>query len=118
LSFGKIEAGFRVILLRGPHLLLGHPYYELPENYYCGSSYHKSENLNRISIVIVPDPFFPTHTQKEKKWSGYARLNQELFEQHLAVIKVATMKNTDDFCYAKEAITCNHQINAFHCQER
>jgi len=35
-----------------------------------------------------------------------------------SLIKVATMKNTDDFRYAKEAITCNHQINAFHCQQR
>jgi len=26
------------------------------------------------------------------------------------VIKVAAMKDRDDFCYAKEAITCNHQI--------
>jgi len=31
----------------------------------------------------------------------------------ISVIKVATMKNTDNFRYAKEAITCNHQINAF-----
>jgi len=30
-----------------------------------------------------------------------------------SVIKVATMENTDDFSYAKEAIMCNHQINAF-----
>jgi len=35
-----------------------------------------------------------------------------------SVIKVATMKSTDDFHYAKEAITCNHQIDAFHCQQR
>jgi len=27
-SFGKIEAGFWVILLHGPCLLLGRPYYE------------------------------------------------------------------------------------------
>ena len=27
-----------------------------------------------------------------------------------SVIKVATMKNTDNFCYAKEAIACNHQF--------
>ena len=35
-----------------------------------------------------------------------------------SVIKVAAMKNTDNFRYAKEAITCNHQINAFYCQQR
>ena len=33
-----------------------------------------------------------------------------------SVIKVATMKNTDDF--AKEAIMCNHQIDSFRCQQR
>ena len=27
-SSGKIEAGFRLILFRGPRLLLGRPYYE------------------------------------------------------------------------------------------
>ena len=32
--------------------------------------------------------------------------------------EVATMKNTDNSPYAMEAITCNHQINAFHCQQR
>ena len=30
-----------------------------------------------------------------------------------AVNKVAAMKSTDDFCHAKEAITCNHKINTF-----
>jgi len=28
------------------------------------------------------------------------------------------MKNPDNFYYAKEAITCNHQINTFRCQQR
>jgi len=32
--------------------------------------------------------------------------------------QVATMKNMDDFHYAKEAIMYNYQINAFHCQQR
>ena len=31
---------------------------------------------------------------------------------------VATMKNMDNFHWAKEAMTCNHQINAFHHQQR
>ena len=35
-----------------------------------------------------------------------------------SVIKVTTMEITDNFRYAKEAIMCNHQINAFHCQHR
>ena len=33
-----------------------------------------------------------------------------------SVIKVATIKHMDKFRYAKEAITCNHRINAFHYQ--
>jgi len=37
--------------------------------------------------------------------------------KNTSVIKVATMKNTDDFHYAKEAIMCNNQIIAFHCQQ-
>ena len=28
------------------------------------------------------------------------------------------MKNADDFHYEKEAITCNHQFDTFHCQQR
>jgi len=35
-----------------------------------------------------------------------------------SVIKVPTMKNTEDFRYAKEAIMCNRQISAFHSQQR
>jgi len=35
-----------------------------------------------------------------------------------SVIKVATMKNTDDFCYKKETITWHHQIDTFCCQQR
>jgi len=35
-----------------------------------------------------------------------------------SVINIVTLKNMDDFRYAKEAIICNHQINAFHCQQR
>jgi len=42
--------------------------------------------------------------------------NQELFES-ISVIKVAIMKNMDDFHYAKEAIMRNHQINAFHSKD-
>ena len=45
-----------------------------------------------------------------------ALLCQELFEKCLCN-QVATLKNTDNFCYTKEAITCNHQINAFHCTQ-
>ena len=45
----------------------------------------------------------------------HSKTNQELLES-TAVIKVAIMKSTDDFCCAKEAITCNQKINTFHCQ--
>ena len=48
----------------------------------------------------------------------HSSVNQEVFKKHLCN-KVATMKNTDNFLLrAKEAITCNHQINAFHCLQR
>ena len=29
---------------------------------------------NNSAILSLPDPFFPTHTQKKKKQSGYSRL--------------------------------------------
>ena len=35
-----------------------------------------------------------------------------------SVLKVATMKIRMISHHAREAITCNHQINAFHCQQR
>jgi len=35
-----------------------------------------------------------------------------------SVIKVAAMKIRTISLYTKEAITCNHSINAFHCQQR
>ena len=37
-------------------------------------SLETGESLNRISIVIVPDPFFFRPQVKEKKRSGYVRL--------------------------------------------
>jgi len=44
-------------------------------------------------------------------------MNQEQFES-ISVIKVATMKNTEDFCYAEKAIMYYHQIDTFCCQQR
>jgi len=38
--------------------------------------------------------------------------------KNTSVIKVATMKITDNFHYAKEAIMHSHQINPFHYQQR
>ena len=35
-----------------------------------------------------------------------------------SVTKVATMKNMDNFCYAKKNHHMQPQINAFHCQQR
>jgi len=34
------------------------------------------------------------------------------------VIKADAMKNVDDFHYAKDAIMCNCQINAVHCEQK
>jgi len=47
----------------------------------------------------------------------YAQLvtQQYKIEKHLCN-QGSHYENTDD--YAKEAITCNHPINAFHCQQR
>ena len=48
--------------------------------------------------------------------SLHSSMNQELYEKHLCnksshhVWKIQTISR-----YAKEAIKCNHQINAFHC---
>jgi len=36
----------------------------------------------------------------------------------ILVIKVATMKETDDSYYKKEVITSKHQIITFYCQQR
>ena len=39
------------------------------------------ESLSTISIVIVPDPFFLTPTQKRKMQSGYVRLQKLMIEK-------------------------------------
>ena len=50
---------------------------------------------------------------------SYLKLvTQQYCLKSTSVIKVATMKNTNNFCYAKEAIICNHQISTFLCQQR
>ena len=56
----------------------------------------------------------------ETEVSSYVQLVTQQYEsmKSTSVIKEATMKNMDDFRYVKEAITYNHQINAFHCQQR
>ena len=45
----------------------------------------------------------------------HSNMNQELFDKHLcnqgSHYKKHRQFGRDDFCYAKEAITCNHQIN-------
>jgi len=47
--------------------------------------------------------------------SLHSSTNQELFEKHLCNKSSYHEKYSR---YAKEAIMCNHQINAFHCQQR
>jgi len=49
--------------------------------------------------------------------SLHSSTNQELFEKYLCN-QVVTMKKPMISRYVKEAITCNHQINAFRCQQR
>ena len=43
--------------------------------------------------------------------------NQELFEKHLCN-QSSHYVNMDNIRYTKEAITCNHQINTCHYQQR
>ena len=43
--------------------------------------------------------------------SLHSSTNQELLEKHIC------NKSSHYEKYAKEAIMCNHQINAFHCQQ-
>ena len=45
-------------------------------------------------------------------------ITQQYCSKSPSVIKVATVKNTDNFCYAKKAIMCYRQINTFYCQQR
>ena len=48
----------------------------------------------------------------------YTAVQIRNYSKSTSVIKIATMENTDDFRYAKEAITWYHQVNTFHCQQR
>ena len=48
----------------------------------------------------------------------HSSTNQEVFEKHLCIKSSHYEKYGRFSRYAKEAITCNHQINAFHCQQR
>ena len=43
-------------------------------------------------------------------------MNQELFEKYLCN-QCSHYENMDDFHYAKEAITCYHQLHPFCCQQ-
>jgi len=47
----------------------------------------------------------------------YSSTSQELFENHLCNQGIHYEKY-QRFLLCKEAIMCNHQINAFHCQQR
>ena len=50
--------------------------------------------------------------------SLHSSTNQKLFEKHLCNRgSHYDEKHWQFHLHAKEAITCNHQINAFHCQQ-
>jgi len=44
----------------------------------------------------------------------HSSMNQVVFEKHLC----NKSSHYENSLRAKEAMTCNHQINAFHCQQR
>ena len=48
----------------------------------------------------------------------YATIRIKNCLKSTSIIKVASMKSTDDFCYAEESIMCYHQIDTFHCHQR
>jgi len=62
---------------------------------------------SKVFILFLSQLFFN---------SLHSNTNQDL--KSTSVIKVAIMKNTEDFHYTKEAIMCNQQIDTFHCQQR
>jgi len=91
---------------------------ELFEKYACNQSSYYAEirwycvpqlsSETEISITLLCQLFLTCYTA--------VRIKNCL--KSTSAIKVETIKNMDDFRYTKEAITCNHQINAFHCQQR
>ena len=78
------------------------------------------EHIKRINSAV-----FPSLINLSEKWSIYYTLCFQLcstsytvvqiknYSKSTFVIKVATMKNMDDFPYTKEAIMCFHQIDIF-----
>jgi len=80
-----------------------------------------SKSTSVIKITTMKNMDGATHLTYHLKLKYPLRLcsthfsNQELFEKHLCNQGRATMNN---FCYAKVAITRNHQINTFLCQKR
>jgi len=83
---------------------------KLFEKYVCNQSSHseKYDGAAHPSYRLklkYPLPFSVSYVQLVTQ-----QYESKPFEKHLCIIKVATIKNMDDFHYAKEAIICNHQI--------
>jgi len=91
---------------------------QLFEKYVCNQSSHYAE------IWWYRTPQLSSETEVSIAFlcqlcsTRYAAVRIKKCLKNTSVIKVATMKNTDNFSLRKEAITCNHQINAIHCQQR
>ena len=65
---------------------------------------HPSYRLKLKYLVSLPCQVFST---------CYTAVQIKNCLKNTSVIKASTMKNMDDFLYAKEAITYNH---TFHCK--
>jgi len=88
---------------------------ELFEKYVCNQSNHYENTMGlRAHLSSETEVLIAFLCQLFSTRYRVVRIKNCL--KSTSVIKVATMKNMDDFRYAKEAITCNRQINAFHCQ--
>jgi len=61
----------------------------------------------KSEVAIMPAVFNPLPTST----------NREAFEKQQC-IKVASMINTENLPLRKEAITCNHRVYTFRCQQR
>jgi len=77
-------------------------------SHYENTRYHVPQlsSETKVSIALLYQLFSTRYTAVQIK---------NCFKS-TSVIKVTTMNNIDDFHYAKEAIKCNQQINALHCQ--
>jgi len=79
-----------------------------PQKLHCTQAYQLLSEKRSSHYASLPAVFnpLPTSIQIEK----YLKSN--------CVIKVAKMKNTKIFYYKEEAITSNHRIDTFLCQQK